>query len=78
MCRYVAPADMLRESKGNVDTRAVAAVIETVLNRATSEPEEGAKRRLVDLEVSMQERLTRLLNVSPAVIYFSRQRTTSH
>jgi PAS domain S-box-containing protein len=62
-------AEMLRAGKGDVDREAVAAVIEGVLNEAASEREEGAERRLVDLEASMQKRLTRLLEASPAVIY---------
>ena len=62
-------AEMLRGAKGEVDTAAVAEVIENVLNQATSETEEGAQRRLVDLQAPMQERLTRLLDASPAVIY---------
>jgi PAS domain S-box-containing protein len=61
--------EMLRSTKGAVDTAAVADVIEKVLNQATSETEEGAQRRIVDLQASMQERLTRLLDASPAVIY---------
>ena len=61
--------EMLRSAKGTVDTAAVADVIERVLNQATSETEEGAQRRIVDLQASMQERLTRLLDASPAVIY---------
>jgi PAS domain S-box-containing protein len=60
---------MLRGAEGKVDTAAIAAVIEDVLNQAASESEEGAQRRLVDLEASMRRRLTRLLNASPAVIY---------
>ena len=60
---------MLRGTKGAVDAAAVADVIEQVLNQATSETEEGAERRIVDLQASMQERLTRLLDASPAVIY---------
>ena len=55
--------------KATIDATAIADVIETVLNQATSEREEGARRRLVDLQASMQERLTRLLDASPAVIY---------
>jgi PAS domain S-box-containing protein len=62
-------AAMLRAGKGDVDKEAVAAVIEGFLNQAASEREEGAERRLVDLEASMQMRLTRLLEASPAVIY---------
>ena len=62
-------AEKLRASKGNIDAKAIADVIETVLNEATSEREEGARRRLDDLHASMQERLTRLLDASPAVIY---------
>ena len=61
--------EMLRSAKGAVDKVAVADVIERVLNQATSETEEGAQRRLVDLQASMQERLARLLDASPAVIY---------
>ena len=55
--------------KGAVDTVAIADVIEKVLNQATSETEQGAQRRLVDLQASMRERLARLLDASPAVIY---------
>jgi PAS domain S-box-containing protein len=61
--------EMLRNAKGAVDATAVAEIIEQVLNQATSETEEGAERRIVDLQASMQERLTRLLDASPAVIY---------
>ena len=61
-------AEMLRGKKGEVDAAAVAAVIENVLNQAASESEEGAQRRLVDLEASMQKRLTRLLDALPVVI----------
>src|SRR6476661_3687159 len=49
--------------------RRIADIIETVFDEATSEREEGARRRLDDLHASMQERLTRLLDASPAVIY---------
>ena len=62
-------AEKVRASKGNIDAKAIADVIETVLNEATSEREEGARQRLDDLQASMQERLTRLLDASPAVIY---------
>ena len=62
-------AEKVRASKGNIDAKAIADIIETVLNEATSEREEGARRRLDDLQASMQERLTRLLDASPAVIY---------
>ncbi|MGH6824185.1 PAS domain-containing protein [Methyloceanibacter sp.] len=62
-------AEKLRASKGKVDAKAIAEIIETVLNEATSERDKGAQRRLVDLQASMQERLTRLLDASPAVIY---------
>ena len=52
-------AEKLRASRGNIDTDAFADIIEAVLNQATSEQEEGAERRLVDLEASMQKRLSR-------------------
>ena len=65
----VALVEKLRASRGKLDTEALADVIEQVLNRATNEREEGVERRLVDLQASMQERLTRLLDASPAVIY---------
>jgi hypothetical protein len=51
--------EKLRASKANIDAKAIADVIETVLNEATSEREEGPRRRLDDLQASMQERLTR-------------------
>jgi uncharacterized protein YdeI (YjbR/CyaY-like superfamily) len=60
-------AEKVRASKGNIDAKAIADVIETVLDEATSEREEGARQRLDDLQASMQERLTRLLDASPAV-----------
>ena len=60
--------EKLRASKGNIDAKAIADVIETVLNEATSEREEGPRRRPDDLQASMQERLTKLLAASPAVI----------
>jgi PAS domain S-box-containing protein len=59
----------LRKSRGEVDEAAVADIIENVLSQATKERDKGEKKRLVDLEASMQERLTRLLDASPAVIY---------
>jgi adenylate cyclase len=62
-------AEKLRASRGNIDTDAFADIIEAVLNQATSEQEDGAGRQLVDLEASMQKRLTRLLDASPAAIY---------
>ncbi len=62
-------AEKLRAAKGKLDAKAIADVIETVLNEATSEREKGERRRLVDLQASMQERLTKLLDASPAVIY---------
>ncbi|MGB6969888.1 MAG: PAS domain-containing protein, partial [Methyloceanibacter sp.] len=65
----VALVEKLRASRGKLDTEALADVIEQVLNRATNESEEGVERRLMDLQASMQERLTRLLDASPAVIY---------
>ena len=37
-------AEKVRASKGNIDAKAIADVIETVLNEATSEREEGARR----------------------------------
>lgn len=55
-------AEKLRDAKGKIETKAIADVIETVLNEATSEREEGERRRLVDLQASMQERLTKLLD----------------
>lgn len=55
-------AEKLRAAKGKLDTKAIADVIETVLNEASSEREEGERRRLVDLQASMQERLTKLLD----------------
>ncbi|MGB6702639.1 hypothetical protein [Methyloceanibacter sp.] len=39
-------AEKVRASTGNIDAKAIAEVIETVLNEATSEREEGARRRL--------------------------------
>jgi hypothetical protein len=39
---------MLRASKGKLDTKAIADVIETELNEATSEREEGERRRLAE------------------------------
>jgi adenylate cyclase len=62
-------AKKLRATPGKIDTAALADVIEEVLNQATNEREAGEQKRLVDLEASMQERLTRLLDASPAVIY---------
>jgi PAS domain S-box-containing protein len=62
-------AEKLRAANGKFDTKAIAEIIETVLNEAASEREEGAQRRLADLQASMQERLTKLLDASPAVIY---------
>ena len=59
----------LRKSRGEVDEAAVADIIENVLSQATKERDKGEKKRLIDLEASMQERLTRLLDASPAVIY---------
>ena len=59
----------LRNSRGEVDEAAVADIIEHVLSQATKERDKGEKKRLIDLEASMQERLTRLLDASPAVIY---------
>jgi hypothetical protein len=43
--------EKLRASRGKIDAEAFADIIEGVLNQATSEQEEGAERRLVDLEV---------------------------
>ncbi len=65
----VALVEKLRASRGKLDPEALADVIEKVLNQATNENKEGVERRLVDLQASMQERLTRLLDASPAVIY---------
>jgi hypothetical protein len=47
----VALAKMLHASPGNVDTAAIAEVIEQALNEATSKNEEGMRRCLVDLQV---------------------------
>ena len=61
--------EKLRQSQGKIDETAVADIIETILEEATREREEGAEKRLLDLQASMQARLTRLLDASPAVIY---------
>ena len=44
--------EMLRSAKGAVDAASVSEIIEQVLNQATSETEEGAERRIVDLQAS--------------------------
>lgn len=59
----------LTASGGKVDAAAIAGIIEKVLNDATQDTEDGARKRFADLEASMQNRLTRLLDASPAVIY---------
>jgi PAS domain S-box-containing protein len=59
----------LSSAPGDLDESAIAATIEDVLNRATAERQAGEEKRLADLAASMQQRLTRLLEASPAVIY---------
>jgi hypothetical protein len=39
-------AEKLRASEGKIDAKAIADIIETVLNEATSKREKGARRRL--------------------------------
>lgn len=45
--------EKLRASPADIDTQAVAEIIEEVLNQATSEREEGVEGRLLDLQASM-------------------------
>jgi len=65
----VALAENRRATPGDIDLAAVADIIEQVLNAAAREQEQVARQRLGEAQATVQERLTQLLSVSPAVIY---------
>jgi len=65
----VALAENRRATPGDIDLAAVADIIEQVLNAAAREQEQAARQRLSEAQATVQERLTQLLSVSPAVIY---------
>jgi adenylate cyclase len=54
---------------GDVNPAGVADIIEQVLNATAREQEEAEHQRLGDVQANAWERLTQLLNASPAVIY---------
>ncbi len=60
---------MLRLSPAEYDDRGVAAIIERAVADATAELEALGRRRMEDERATAQDRLTRLLTSSPAVIY---------
>ncbi|MGF1609968.1 MAG: PAS domain-containing protein [Kiloniellales bacterium] len=61
--------EMLRVSPGDFDVESAAAVIEQAIRSAARERESKARRQLKAGLAAAQERLTRLLGSSPAVIY---------
>lgn len=65
----VALAENRRATPGDIDLAVVADIIEQVLNAAAREQEQAARQRLGEAQATVQERLTQLLSVSPAVIY---------
>jgi PAS domain-containing protein len=54
---------------GDVNPAGVADIIEQVLNATAREQEEVEHQRLGEVQANASERLTTLLNASPAVIY---------
>ncbi len=60
---------VLHISPGDFDDEGTAAIIEQAIRNATRERETRARRQLKEVQAAAQERLARLLNSSPAVIY---------
>jgi len=60
---------ILRVAPTEIDTKAVAEIIEQTLNTAAREQEKRELQRVADVQASAHARLSRLLNASPAVIY---------
>ena len=65
----IALTEKLRATRGDVDPAGLADIIEQVLNAAAREQEEAEHQRLGEVQANAWERLTQLLNASPAVIY---------
>ena len=61
--------EALRISPGDFDADSAAAVIERAIRSATRERESRSRRQLGEAKATAEERLTRLLSSSPAVIY---------
>ena len=60
---------VLHISPNDSDTEETTAVIEQAIRSATRERESRARRQLKEVQAAAQERLSRLLSSSPAVIY---------
>ena len=60
---------VLHISPDDFDAEETAAVIEQAIRNATRERESRARRQLKEVQAAAQERLSRLLSSSPAVIY---------
>jgi adenylate cyclase len=60
---------VLKVPSGNFDAKRAATVIEEAIRDATLQHDSRARRQLKELKAAAQERLTRLLSSSPAVIY---------
>jgi adenylate cyclase len=60
---------VLHISPNDSDAEETVAVIEQAIRNATRERESRARRQLKELQAAAQERLSRLLSSSPAVIY---------
>ena len=58
-----------RFTPGDFGVDVAAEIIELALHDAAREQEANELRRIADVQVAAQARVTRLLNVSPAVIY---------
>ncbi len=65
----VALHQVLHISPADFDAEGTAAVIHQAIRNATRERETRARRQLKEVQAAAQERLARLLNSSPAVIY---------
>ena len=61
--------EALRISPGDFDADSAAAVIERAIRSATRERASRSRRQLGEAKATAEERLTRLLSSSPAVIY---------
>ncbi len=60
---------LLPAAPTEIDTKAIADVIEQALNDASREQEKRELQRVADVQASAHARLSRLLNASPAVLY---------
>jgi two-component system, sensor histidine kinase and response regulator len=60
---------LLPAAPAEINTKAIADIIEQALNDASREQEKRELQRVADVQASAHARLSRLLNASPAVIY---------